>query len=147
MAEALGVASGAAGIVSLSITVCQGIVKYYTAYKGQDEEVSQALEHVLCLKGLLEILSPLLEQQSSVGPEAVEVANNCIFRCTGSLQKFERILKRCNQEAASNSVQEKFRHIGQKAIYPFKKETLKSLKDGVNDCRNDLNTAINVLQL
>lgn len=41
MAEALGVASGVAGLISLGVSVCQGILTYYNAFRDSQEDIKQ----------------------------------------------------------------------------------------------------------
>lgn len=109
--------------------------------------MDRVLENALRLKNILEVLSPLLERHGSVRLESVEKAKDCVFSCSGAIRKLEGILEKCKREAASDGFRERLRNFGRKALYPFRRETLQSLKDAVVDCQRILDTAINVLQM
>jgi hypothetical protein len=51
MTDPLSVAAGSAGFISLGIQVTASLVKFYTAYKGQDIDVARTTEK---LKNLLD---------------------------------------------------------------------------------------------
>jgi hypothetical protein len=55
MAEALGIASGAAGIVALGLEITQGLLRYYSAWRDQDKDIKS-------MYGSLTVLSKLLLQ-------------------------------------------------------------------------------------
>ena len=44
--EALGTASAAAGLISLGINVCHGLIAYYSAWKGADNAINNMCESV-----------------------------------------------------------------------------------------------------
>jgi hypothetical protein len=50
MAEALGIASGAAGIVSLGLEITQGLLKYYAAWRDQDKDIKAMYESLTILE-------------------------------------------------------------------------------------------------
>lgn len=147
MSDPFSVTGSAVGIISLSLTVCQGIVQYYTAFKGQDEEVDHIVEKTSRLTDLLEVLQPRLESYRETRPVTVPKVEECLIACYGAIKKLERILEKCNQESASDGFREKLRTFARRTLFPFRRKTLQSLRDAVSDCQANLDTAINILQI
>lgn len=137
----------AVGVVSLGLTVCQGIVKYYTAFKGQDEELDQAVEKASRLASLLEVLQPRLECHRDTHPVTVQRVEECLIGCYEAIKKLEELLSKCKQESQSEGFRDKLRTFRQRTLFPFKKETLQSLRCAVSDCQENVDTAMSILQM
>ncbi|KAH7052409.1 hypothetical protein B0J12DRAFT_699061 [Macrophomina phaseolina] len=147
MADPFSVAGSAVGVVSLGLAVCQGLVTYYTAYKGQDDEVDRMVERTSCLTDLLERLQPCLEDHRAPHTVAVDGVERCVIACYGSIKKLEKVLLQCKKATASDGFRERVRTMGRKALFPFRRETLHELKQAVSECQDNLNTAISFLSI
>lgn len=140
-------AGSAVGVVSLGLTVCQGLVEYYTAYQGQDEELDQAIEKVFRIASLLEVLQPRLESHRAPFPVAVSQAEDCIIACSEPIHALQEFLQKYRQDNASENIPEKLRTFGRKALFPFRRGTLQSLRKMLAECQTNLGTAISILQM
>lgn len=85
MGDPLSVASGVAGIISLGLTVCSGLLDYYGAWKEQPSETSAMCESLEALGKIFRLLEqrvrhPLLDADS------VERVTESIIACAASVQ-------------------------------------------------------------
>ncbi|KAF2136566.1 uncharacterized protein K452DRAFT_237282 [Aplosporella prunicola CBS 121167] len=145
MSDPFSVAGSAVGVISLGLTVCQGIVNYYSAFKGQDEEVSQTVDAATNLSNILKILQPrvtALKEQNQTTATQIET---CIESCAGTLHKLQEVLRKCEATATSANMRDRFREYRKKALYPFRRDTIKSIKEHVTDAHANVQTALQVL--
>lgn len=147
MSDPFSVTGSAVGVVSLGLTVCQGLVKYYAAYKGQDEEVDQAVEKVSRLMDLLEVLQPRLENHRAPHPVTVDQAEKCVIACSGAITNLNKVLQRCRRENTPDGVRAKIQTFGQKTLFPFRRDTMQTMRKAVIECQRNVDTAINILQM
>lgn len=91
MAEALGVASGVVGIISFGISICQGLLTYYNAFRDSEEDIGQmcpSMENVA--KTLLAI--DLTLHHGSLDQNIIAVVESSIDLCTQGLQTLAKKL-------------------------------------------------------
>lgn len=147
MSDPFSVTGSAVGVVSLGLTVFHGIVEYYTAFKGQDEEIDSAVEKSSRLTDLLEALHPRLEEHRTAHPVTAQKIEDCILPCYSAIKRLEKILEKCKQESGSDGLNKKLRMAGKRAAFPFRRETLQGLKQEISDCEENLDTAMSILQM
>ena len=144
--EALGLSSAAAGLISLGLTICQGLLDYYHSYKDAENQVAHMYASIEALTETFRLL------ESAIGPK--------IFS-RGSVQKIEQSIS--SAESGLQSLQKKLDKIclsplqpGWKAkgmaqlrrtVFPFKESTLAKLKELGIELRQDLSLALEVLQI
>ncbi len=94
MGDPLSIGASAAGLVSLGLTVCSGLLDYYNAWKDQPSDVSDMCESLIALSKTFELLDervrhPLLNRKS------VDRVTESIISCAASIQglrsKLEKI--------------------------------------------------------
>lgn len=94
MGDPLSVAASAAGLVSLGLTVCSGLLDYYNAWKDQPSDITAMCESLEALGKIFELLDqkvrhPLLHRES------VERVTESIISCAAGVQglrsKLEKI--------------------------------------------------------
>lgn len=134
-------AGSAVGVISLGISVCQGITNYYSVFKGQDSEVDNMVGKVERLTKLLETLQHRLTKTRYEHSVSVESVEQNIVACAAALRNMNQILSKCEQD------REGFKVITRKMLYPFKQKTLQDLIASVSQCQRDLATAMQILQM
>ena len=96
MSDPLSVTASAAGLISLGLTVCSGILEYYSAWKDQPSDVSAMCESLIALNKTFELLDekirhPLLDRKS------VDRVNESIISGAAAIQglrsKLDKIRK------------------------------------------------------
>jgi ankyrin repeat domain-containing protein 50 len=141
MADPLSIVAGAAGIVSLGLTVCSGLLEYYGSWRDSPSDVvamCKSLETLTRNFQLLEkkVRHPLLDH------ECVERVTESIISCAAGVQKLQSKLDKMRKvKLGSMSA-----HL-QRAQYPFRQKTLESLAHTISDLRSNLGLATSTLQL
>lgn len=148
MADPLSVAGGAAGVVSLGLTVCQGLLAYYRPFKSFHEEIDNVTCRIETLDGILKTLQNILLANAPVlaasQTEPVNTAADSIQRCKRGLQALERMLDKCNKTTSpANPFAARLQ--SSRLLYPFRRETLMTLMETVTWLHANLNTALQVL--
>lgn len=55
MAEAIGLAASLGGLISLGLSVCDGLVSYYSSYKSAETDIQLLCEEVNNLTQILQV--------------------------------------------------------------------------------------------
>lgn len=145
--EALGAASAVAGVLSIGIEVCQGLLKYYNSYRGAATDIARMFESVESLNSTLLILKRTLSR-GTLPPEIAEDVLKSIKSCESGFEKLEKKLKKVKTEGSGQSGwQEKAKNQLKRAAYPFRESTLVKLREIVNEQRSHLSLAVSVLHM
>ena len=83
--EAFGISSGVAGLISLGITVCQGLLDYSGSWKDAKSHVKQMYTSVLALTKTLRLLESAV-QHKAFDPDVVIRVEDCIKAVEKGLQ-------------------------------------------------------------
>lgn len=94
MTDPLSITASAAGLVSLGLTVCPGLLDYYGAWKNQHSDMSAMCESLETLDptfGLLDekVHHPLLARKSV--DRVTEIIVSCAARIQGLKTKLDKI--------------------------------------------------------
>lgn len=149
MGDPLSVAGGAAGVVSLGLTVCQGLLAYYRPFKSFQEEIDNVTCRIETLDGILKTLQSILLVNAPVlaassTDEPVHTAVDSIQRCKRGVQALEKMLEKCTK---TTSPANRFTAKPQSSriLYPFRRETLMTLIETISWLHTSLNTALQAL--
>ena len=93
MTDPLSITASAAGLVSLGLTVCSGLLEYYNAWKDQPSDISTMCQSLEALSQILKVLDqkvrhPLLDRES------VDRVTESIVSCAAGIQVLDSKLKR-----------------------------------------------------
>ncbi|KAL5315856.1 hypothetical protein ACEPPN_016729 [Leptodophora sp. 'Broadleaf-Isolate-01'] len=151
----MDIAGSAVGIISLGIQLCNGIISYYNGYRGQDADLDKTLQSLETLKGLLISLDAPLNGLASSSQAFIAPAVNveeCITQCNTSLVELQKYLDKCRDvlpagSESKRSLGDTFKIQVKKALFPFRRDSLDSLKDNVDRVMKNLNTVIDILHL
>lgn len=144
MAEALGVAGSAVGIVSLGVQISQGLLSYYGDWKDRDAEILRMYEAADDLSHIFKFLKVALSS-NTVGFDIVNIVEKCIISCESGVLKLEQKLgklRRLGEIGLPGRLHDQAR----RALYPFKVKSLTKLSAIVNDLRGNLGLALGTLQ-
>ncbi|KAL8840045.1 MAG: hypothetical protein Q9176_004067 [Flavoplaca citrina] len=142
-------AASAAGLASLGIQCCKGLTTYYNSYKAYDEQIGAVHEQIQVLTALFEMLERVLSQNAANPSQAssLQKVDEILNMCQGRLQVLQAFLETCRSVALPNSTAVLLQKIKARALFPFKKKTLLTLRENVQSLRDDIQFALSVLQM
>lgn len=145
MAELAAVASGA-GLASFGVQCCKGLAVYYSSYKAYDEQIGATHEEIEILTKLFQSLEHVLSRipVDPVQASSVKQVESILDPCRVRLQKLQDVLDGCQSIARPNKKSARLQRIKSKASFPFKEQTLLSLRENVRSLREDLQLALQV---
>ena len=145
--EGLGVASNVAGLVSLGISVCRGILDYYASWKDAEVDLKRMYSSVEALTKTFIVLRHLIEQ-NGFSSDSVTRVEESIAKCEGGIANLQKKLSKIKiSTQASQQRSHRLKVQFQRALYPFRESTLVKLKEICNGLRDDLLFAMETLQM
>ncbi|KAL8909239.1 MAG: hypothetical protein Q9171_005126 [Xanthocarpia ochracea] len=151
MAE-VAVAASAAGLASLGIQCCKGLTTYYNSYKAYDEQIGTSHKQVLALTALFKKLERLLSRNTTNPAQVSQLQHidKILFlnpdSCRHKLQKLESVLQKCQRTTLPSGKVTLMLKIKSRALFPFREQTLLTVRENVRSLRDDLKFALNIFQ-
>lgn len=150
MVDALSVTGGAVGVISLGLSICQGLLAYYGPFKTFHEQISDIESRITALEGIFKVLERVLNEGiTQFGPltaQSTAVALGCIWSCQDRLNRLQIILQKCTQTNGSNVCTGFTRQVN-RLLYPFRRETLMALIELLDWLQATLNTSLQMLTM
>jgi hypothetical protein len=143
MAEAFGVASGVTGVVSLGLTVCQGLLTYYGSWKDAPADVERMLKSIESLNSTFEVLKTSTTEK--FGSDIRNTVMQSIESCEGGLNRLKSKLDTIKVSPESGKWNEKAKAQFRRSLYPFTEGTVEKLMRIANELRNNLSIALQAL--
>ncbi|KAK5714317.1 hypothetical protein LTR17_017248 [Elasticomyces elasticus] len=134
-------ASAVIGILSFGIQVCQGITKYYGAWRDCPEEVSATSNTIDSLRTIFEQFKHILADKQ-LERDTRTLVEERVSACLAGLRKLEAENKQFGSDKPS-----KFQMAVHRLAYPFKQDTLDRLKKVVGGLLAQLSIALQVLDI
>ncbi|RSL61500.1 hypothetical protein CEP51_013623 [Fusarium floridanum] len=147
MAEALGIASGVAGIVSLGITICSGLDTYFSAIKDRDDDLKRATELLSLLRRYIELIRPSASTLGSRHAQAADLVVLALGSCEGELRALKELVDNLNKIDGSSDVARKWDKSKSVIAYPFQRKKLTQVQDQLLKATGALGTVIQALIL
>ncbi|KAK4553330.1 hypothetical protein LTR86_009630 [Recurvomyces mirabilis] len=136
----------AVGVASFGIQICQGLLSYYGAWKDYHQDVKTAYDGINDLLKTFQLLKQSLATPSLDAERAAKV-EECMSSCKTGLDHLERKLKKLQSSSQPVGLKAKAWAEVQRAWYPLRASTLVKLQEIVDDLRQHLSLALQVLQL
>ena len=144
MGDPLSLIASAGGIISLGITVCQGLIDYRQAFAGQYRDIRVVVEDLHGLEQSLAALRDSLEHR----PDLLDLVQPYIVTLRGRIDDLQPILGRFREHVSGqHALKDKVKTATQRTLYPFKKGMVKELQDTVRQAQGNLSLAIQVVQM
>jgi hypothetical protein len=147
MSDPLSVLSGAAGIVSFGITICQGLITYYQAWDAWEDDVRNAVQDVESISRFLALFEARIDKLSTAQADIINQAHTVKARIAEAVKKLEDIQDKCKAIPAQNGKRHRWRNFSRRSLYPFKQSTLRELQDAVSQARDGLTSLLQLLQM
>ena len=146
MADAFGAASAAAGLISLGITLCQGILNYYGSWKDAESDVRRTYASTEALTKTF-ILLKLSIENKKFHRDIVARVNESIDSCEDGINELKKKLKKVEAVSLDDGWSGKAKAQFRRTLYPFKERTLVKLEKITRELQDRLGLAMNVLQM
>lgn len=147
MSDPLSVAGTAVGITSLGIQVCQGLVWYLRSVQGKRAEIAQDLGEIQTLISIFYALNDILPKINQTRCTEATTIRRCLEDSEGKLLELQQLLVKLRGPYESTANRDKMREAGRTLVYPFRADTLKSLRQSLRELLNNLNLAIDITSL
>lgn len=144
MADPLSLTANAVGVISLGITVCQGLIDYCQAYAGQYGDVRVAVQDLQDLEKSLTLLRDSFRRR----PDLFNLVVPYMDRLRARIDDLQPILSQFGKSVSrQSSLKDKVESAKQRALYPFKKGMIRELRDTVRQAQDNLTLALGVVQV
>lgn len=150
MGDPLSIAAGAAGIVSLGLQVCGGLINYCQAWRSHDKGVEEALEKLTSLDLTLESLDKTLsavETHDDNITDNFRVARDKIYSCTADLNALHSILIEIESIGQPAGMLDKIHNVRLRSTALSNKEKFRGLQNSIVNIQRKLESAIQILKL
>ena len=147
MAEALTIASGAAGLVSLGITICHGLLEYYASYQSFEDDVAKMCRSIQALSELFALIQASIKNSTFSGTIVAEVEDS-IGRCKDGIKELRTKLNEIKAVVPPNvGWKEKAKASFQRTLFPFREGTLVKLRSVSCELQDHLSLTLQLLQM
>lgn len=134
------------GVLSLGITVCDGVIQYGHSWKNQDDDVRALIALTGGLKHLLEDLDKRLQPNLAHDPGVLQRVKSAIQDCTGHIDSVAHLSEKYTTGRTSG-LKGKAKDVVHKLKFPFEKKTLDELREIMVAFRGNVDTALQVLSM
>ncbi|KAL9122142.1 MAG: hypothetical protein Q9187_001305 [Circinaria calcarea] len=146
MADPFSIAGSAVGVTSLGLTVCQGLLQYYRAYKDYEDDVLRMCTSVNGLQQTLHVLDSILRENTLIGEAVTKVEEN-ILACEEGIKKLNQKLAKVREANVPSNVSGKVWIQLRRALYPFKESTMAKFREILADLRDGLSFSLSTLEI
>ncbi|RSL52548.1 hypothetical protein CEP54_010867 [Fusarium duplospermum] len=146
MAEALGIASGVAGIVSLGITICSGLDTFFSAIKDRDDDVKRACELLSLFRTYIDLIESKASILSSRHAQATDLVVLALKFCESELRTLKKLVDSLKVDDSSD-VARKWDKSKSVIKYPFQQKKLTQVQDQLLKATGTLGTIVQPLIL
>lgn len=136
--DPFSITTGAAGFVSLGITVCEGLITYCRAYKSRDDDILLLNQHSERLQKFLALTQVRLQPGGlPVNSEVKDAIQNSIDACGACLQELERLsAKYPPRSQIPGGLKDRGKAVVNHDRYPFQKENFDTFRGQLNELQS-----------
>lgn len=147
MTDPFSIASGVVGIISLGITVCNGLFEYLGAVKGGKQEVADNLHQARRLLSILQYLDEVQDQIDDTLDSDFSTLRESLSNSQRKLQDLDRFLVELRSPSNAPGTREHMKQMGRSLIYPYHQRKINALKDLLRGLLVELAVAIETVIL
>ncbi len=150
MVDPFSIAGSTAGIVSLGLQVCGGLITYYGAWKSHDKDVEEVFDKLTDLESTLKTLAGILSIVESLDDnraDPLQAARQKIHSCIDNLEKLQLALIKFESICQPTGVLDKIHNVRLRGMSFFTREELKGLRRSATETQINLSGANQILSL
>ena len=148
MTDSLSIAKSVTDVISLKIQITQSLIEFYKFYRYQNFELVDIIRKLESLAKSLQHLENVLSNRIFQVNERnlIKSIEKSITDCDELIQKLQNECQKFSK-ISSNEIIAAARIVERRAIYSFRQSILQKLNENIDEIRNNLCIALNVLQL
>lgn len=143
----LEVGGSVAGLVSLGLEVCKGLVNYFNSWKDYHSDVAEICASTNTLLHVLTLLKNCEAKQQFNAISEDGVIDNVLQACERTIDKLNKILKKCNNKDSRGGYRLDVKGQWSRVKYPFKESTILKLRDLLQEQKLNLILLLKALQM
>ncbi|KPM38457.1 hypothetical protein AK830_g8078 [Neonectria ditissima] len=133
--------TGAAGLVSLGITICDGLLTYCRNYRARSDDLLVLSQHAERLRIFLRLLDDR-EQGSATKSDLKSYISECLGACDLCLQEFSAFNDKHSQQAPFPSLKSQGKSVVRRLQYPFQRDMFEFFKQQMHEFQFALSTQV-----
>ncbi|KAK7413808.1 hypothetical protein QQX98_007301 [Neonectria punicea] len=137
--------TGAAGIVSLGITICDGILTYCQNYRKRSDDLIILSQHAKQLRSFLLLLEQRQRGEAGTDPALKSAINECLGACNLCLQEFDSFSDQYSRQPPHSSLKSHGKSVVRKLQYPFQRDMFESFKQQLHEFHFALSNHVNLM--
>ena len=134
------------GIASLAYDVTRDLYEYYRTWKDCEKDVADLREQLLWQHQAFRVAREVA-RKPNLSPAATDLLYTALGACNDAANDLRDSLEKIRKQETPQTAWGKLKAQGRKASYPFRKATVTGIKANLDDCRDELHMAANLLQL
>ena len=142
----IGVASSVAGVVSLGITICHGLLDYYDSWKDAEQDFTRMRKFISTLSKTFVLLETSI-RRPKVNPVVVAQVEENIASCEGGIEQLGRKLDEIKVNTPQAGWKGKAKESLRRSLFPFKEATLVKLRSISYELQDHLSLTLDLLQI
>ncbi len=147
MADPLSVAGSAVGIVSLGITVCQGLVSYIESVHGRKEEIANCLREVRNLISVFTSLNDVLPRLARHSGSDHDLVQHYLRDCEAELDSLKVLVQKLRGPPVQDNARAKIKDAGRAMVYPFRKREMAAVRQCLQNLLSHLELALDIISV
>jgi ankyrin repeat domain-containing protein 50 len=136
----------ALAVVSLALQVADGLYKCYKGWRDCDDDVKGLRKSLLWLANIFKQLEIVL-RRPGLKDSLVKTIILTSKACEESVEELKDVLDSILKDGAPEGLLQKLKAKGRRACYPFRASTIARLAEIIQDLKDDLDLAIDILNL
>ncbi|KAL4948589.1 hypothetical protein BDW69DRAFT_90641 [Aspergillus filifer] len=148
MSDPFSVSAGVVGVVSLGLTVCQGLIAYYGPWKGYDDEIAKFTTRLEGLQSTLKVLGGFVSPEQELdlpSDQYRDLVSLQLDSCQKSCGELDELLQKCRSNDTSPFVRKHDWLRLKRALYPFNKDSLVTVSHTVSGLQDNLQLSLQLL--
>ena len=149
MSDPFSIVAGAAGVLSSAITITHSLHDYYQAFRGQNRAISRLCSNLDGLTTTLLSLEKAMQSRDSHSDEQqlIQQVDKSIIGCREIAQELQEETAKIMSPAQPHTAKDILKAGSRRLSYPFRESTIQKLQEDIQEFRQNLLLALDVLQI
>lgn len=145
--DPLSLATGSAGLVSLGITICDGLLTYCRSYKSRDDDLNALGDNSGRLQNYLRVIEKRLQSGPVADASFHATVLECLSACKCCVHQVQVLNDKYSQLTIvpGSSLKIRSKAVLRKFQYPFEADRFETLRKQLNDFHSALSGLLLVM--